>query len=315
MLEPLAGALLGALPAPSAGALLLAFAFDRWVGELPARIHPVVWLGALIAKLRARAPTTPPLPALAVGGVIALSLPVASGALGWGFMHAVEGLAAAPLLEGLVLTGTFAVRGLGEASLAVGRALEAGDLPSARARLRCLCSRPAGALGAPELAAAAIESAAENTSDSVIAPLVYYAAFGLPGALAYRAVNTLDAMLGYRGPLRYLGRVAARQDDVANLLPARLTALLLWVSAGRHLRRGAGAWWRDARATESPNAGHPMAMMAGLLGVELRKPGAYRLGRGLPEPTGADIARAWRIADRACWLGLGLALLVCGWRA
>lgn len=211
-----------------------------------------------------------------------------------------------PAVEALALTSTFAHRALGEAVRRMGEALERGDLTAARAALPSLCSRDPAALDQAELGAAAIESCAENTSDSVVAPLFYYTLFGLPGALAYRAVNTLDAMLGYHGTLEHLGKAAARLDDLANLVPARATALLLWLAGG-----GGGDLFRvrrDARRTESPNAGYPMAMMAALLRVRLSKPDAYVLGAGHRQPCARDVARAWRLAERASWLALGLTL-------
>lgn len=121
--------------------------------------------------------------------------------------------------------------------------------------------------------------------------------FGLPGAVAYRAINTLDAMIGYRGRYEWLGKAAARLDDALNLLPARLTALLLIVAAlaGEDQPRALAMARRDARATESPNAGWPMAAMAGALGVELEKAEQYRLGAGGRPADAATIARADRL--------------------
>src|SRR5262249_17435431 len=153
--------------------------------------------------------------------------------------------------------------------------------PDARLALRSLCSRNPAALDAPQLIAATVESVAENTSDSVIAPLCFYALLGVPGAIFYRAVNTLDAMVAYRGRYDDLSKASARPDDALNLVPARLTALLL-LAAGALTRkrvvRAAAVLRRDGALTASPNAGRPMAAMAGLLGVQLSKPGEYALG-------------------------------------
>jgi len=161
---------------------------------------------------------------------------------------------------------------------------------------------------------AAIESVAENASDSVVAPLFYYVVGGVPAALAYRAINTLDAMIGYRGETEWLGKAAARLDDAANFIPARLTALLLAVASGAgggSPARALALWLRDARKTESPNAGRPMAAMAGALGVELSKRGAYVLGAGLRAPAAADVRRAVRIFAVAVALAAAAALAVC----
>ncbi len=174
-------------------------------------------------------------------------------------------------------------------------------------------SRDTADLSAGEVAGAAIESVAENASDSVVAPLFYYVVGGVPAALAYRAVNTLDAMIGYRGETEWLGKAAARLDDVANFIPARITALLLAVASGAgggSPLRAVALWLRDGRKTESPNAGRPMATIAGALGVELSKRGAYVLGAGMRVPTAADLRRALRIFAGAAALACAVALAV-----
>jgi adenosylcobinamide-phosphate synthase len=212
-----------------------------------------------------------------------------------------------------VLFGCFALKGLVAAGDAVRKALLAGDLGAARAGLGSLCSRDASALESHELAGAAIESLTENTSDSVVAPLFYFALFGVPGAVLYRAANTLDAMVGYRGRYEYLGKVAARVDDILNLLPARLTALLLALAGallGLSVKQGIAVWWRDRARTESPNAGHPMAMAAGLLGVALDKRDVYVLGAGLAPASGAALAEAQRLTRVAGWLAALLCVVV-----
>jgi adenosylcobinamide-phosphate synthase len=209
-------------------------------------------------------------------------------------------------LEALLLKSALAVRALGAAGADVAEPLRRGALAEARAALRSLCSRDASALDAPLLAAAAVESLAENCSDSAVAPLLFWAALGVPGAVAYRAVNTLDARLGYRGHHEWLGKASARLDDLLNLVPARLTAaLLLAAGAARRadLRRGWTVLRRDAGLTASPNAGWPMAAMAGLLGVQLEKVGHYRLGDPLRPVGPGTIALAWRIAGLAAILG------------
>jgi adenosylcobinamide-phosphate synthase len=281
---------------PSLIVLGAALAIDALVGEPPSRLHPVVWIGRLTRALLRVAPAKGPARQLIAGAVIAVVVPAVAAGLGVAALHAPPLVAI--VLAVFLLTSTFAARALGEAARAVQRPLERGDLAMARHGLRSLCSRDPSALGATELAAGAVESVAENASDSVVAPLFYYAVLGLPGALAYRAINTLDAMIGYRGRYEYLGKVAARLDDAANLIPARLTAALLLV-AGALTRRNVAAGWRvlrrDGATTASPNAGRPMAAIAGLLAVELEKPGQYRLGTPAAAPTAATIAGAWRL--------------------
>jgi adenosylcobinamide-phosphate synthase len=207
---------------------------------------------------------------------------------------------------------TIGLRGLGRAAKEVQVALESGDLPEGR-RLAAwhLVSRDTSALTAPQVAAATVESVAENSSDGVIGPLLFFALGGLPGALVYRWVNTCDSMLGYRDPEReWLGKGPARLDDLFNLVPARLTAALLtfaaWI-AGEDARGAWRIWRRDAGKTESPNAGHPMSAMAGALGVELEKAGHYRLGAGQRSPEAADIGRSARLMRLTAFLASLLA--------
>jgi len=157
---------------------------------------------------------------------------------------------------------------------------------------------------------ATVESVAENLTDSVLAPVCFYLAFGLAGAAIYRAINTADAMIGYRdGVLEHFGKVAARLDDVLNLVPARLAGIAI-VLASSVDGRGSGAWrilLRDRGRTASPNAGWPMAAMAGALRVSLAKRATYRLGDGAL-PVRGDIRRAIRLVARATALGIALAL-------
>jgi adenosylcobinamide-phosphate synthase len=171
---------------------------------------------------------------------------------------------------------------------------------------RHLVSRPTAGLDSSSVASAAVESVAENTTDSVVAPLLFYAVLGLPGAAVYRAVNTADAVLGYRtGVLEHFGKAAARLDDLLNLLPARLAAALLVIAAPLAGASASGAvrvLWADGQRTASPNAGLAMAAAAGALDLRLEKPGHYRLGAGRP-PVPADIRRSVRLL----WTAVGLA--------
>ncbi|MGQ0467329.1 MAG: cobalamin biosynthesis protein [Sporichthyaceae bacterium] len=226
----------------------------------------------------------------------------------------------------LVTAGaTWAVLGgtsLGRAADLMARHLETDDLPAARARLRHLCARDPSTLQAPELARATVESVAENTSDAVVAPLFWGAVAGVPGLLGYRAVNTLDAMVGYRND-RYerFGKAAARLDDVVNLVPARLTGLLTVAAAPLVGGSPAGALRAlraDRRAHPSPNAGWCEAAAAGALGVRLGGTNSYpgyveerpTLNATGTTPQIPDVRRAMRLA-RA--VGLGAAVLAVVW--
>jgi adenosylcobinamide-phosphate synthase len=279
-------------------ALAAALAIDLLLGEYPSPLHPVVWIGKLASELLRETPIGK------IGqflyGMFVTAVVVGAAA---GIVRLCEHWTAnAPILGFLVsvyfLKASFALTALGKAGRRVAQALDANDLPAARERLRSLCSRDPAELDGEELVAASIESLAENASDSFVAPLFWYAIGGVSGAMAYRAINTLDAMIGYRGRYEWLGKFAARLDDVANWIPARLTAALLLIAGAIVRADVAGGWrtyWRDGGRTPSPNAGRPMAAMAGLLDVVLEKRGVYRLGDGARPRTPELIARAWRI--------------------
>jgi adenosylcobinamide-phosphate synthase len=302
-----------ALSAPALHALavvVLAVALDLAAGDPPNRWHPVAWIGRALAHGRARLCHGSPRALLVAGGALTLGVTAVAalaggavawlaGALGW----------AGLVLEVPALKSTLAVRGLAAAARAVAEALARGDLDAARAGLAFhLVSRPTGALDAGHVASGAIESLAENLTDALAAPLLFFLVFGLPGALAYRALNTADTMLGYReGALEHFGKVAARLDDLANLVPAPLAALAIVAAAGRRTRAAWSALARDHERTASPNAGWTMAAAAGALGVTLEKPGAYRLGEG-PLPAAADVERALGLLARAVALLLAVTL-------
>ena len=259
--------------------LLAAVALDLAAGDPPNRFHPVSLFGTLAQRWEDRAPKGK-LARLAFGGIGAVALPVAYAAAG--ALLAKGSWKSRPLIEVLLLKSTFAVRGLVQASARVALAVEHGDLPEARQRLRSLVSRDVEGLDEGLVLSAAVESLAENASDSFLSPWFYYAIGGLPGALAYRALNTLDSMWGYRDErYEHLGKAAARLDDAANYLPASVAPRLM-LAAGRVLglpaAEGGRILNRDGGLTASPNAGRMMSAMAGLLSVQLEKPGAYRLG-------------------------------------
>lgn len=286
--------------------------------RVPDALHPVAWYGRAAASIVRIAPTAGAWRAFFAGVLVALGLPAAAvgtvhGALvltqPWPIVHV--------LLQVLILYSCICLFGLLEAARTLAHTLREQGLDAARPRLRWLCSRDPALLDANGLANGTLESLAENLSDSVVAPLCFLVCFGVEGAVAYRAINTLDAMIGYRGRYEWLGKPAARLDDLANIVPARLTALLL-VAAGLTMRRvslarGLGVWRRDHARTASPNAGHPMAMAAGLLGVKLDKPGHYALGDGLPDAAPDDIPSAISLSRRAGLLALSLAAVAVYW--
>jgi adenosylcobinamide-phosphate synthase len=304
------------MPVVESLALLLAFALDAALGEPPNRVHPVALFGSLVSRILRLAPERGRIRQLAFGSALALVLPLGAAALVRAGLTLVDSYpAAALLITALMLKPTFALRALGEAGLGLADALDRGGAEAARPHLSSLCSRDPEPLDDRALAAAAVESLAENLSDSVIAPLFFFVLLGLPGAVFYRAVNTLDAMIGYRGKYEHLGKASARLDDLLNFVPARLTAMLLLLAGalvGADVRRGLLALVRDGRKTESPNAGRPMAAAAGLLGVALDKPGCYRLFAEGGDASGATIREAFRLVRIAACLGAALAVLSLG---
>jgi adenosylcobinamide-phosphate synthase len=298
----------------SIAALWLALAIDGWAGEPPARWHPVVWMGHYLAWIGGRI-------APAAGRPVRRFAGLAGGAVAWsagagvvlGASCAVVADAGrlpawgAILLTGLALKPLLSWRMLRDEVLAVeaalGRSLDAG-----RTQLARLVSRDVSGLSAVEGRESAIESLAENLNDSLVAPLFWFALFGLPGAAVYRFANTADAMWGYCGERggrqwEWAGKWAARVDDVLSWIPARITALLLLCCSDGTGRAGLGACRREARATPSPNSGWPMGAMALMLDVRLAKPGVYTLHAQGREACAADTARAITLAARAVAMG------------
>lgn len=299
--------------------IALAWCIDLLLGDPPNRFHPVAYMGRAIALARRFAPQHSERGRLVYGSAV-----VAGGCIisFWIGRFTVGALAHLPipfrwLGEAVLLKMFFSLSGLVKAAHQVRQALERDDLDSARRLVRWhLVSRDTSQLSAAHVAAATIESVAENACDGVIAPLLYYALGGLPAALSYRFVSTCDSMWGYRdAEYEWLGKAAARMDDLLNLLPARLTALLILLASGLLGEDAPTAWrmWRrDAATTASPNAGHPMSAMAGALGVELEKIGHYRLGHGLRQAQAQDIRRAMRLTVVCCGLATLLVAILAG---
>lgn len=294
--------------------IALGFAADRVFGD-PRRFHPVAGFGQLAGRLRERwwADSRGPgvrYTGVLVGGAIGLGALIEQASRRHRYVH----VAATALATWAVLGG----RSLEREGMAVHAFLVADDLPGARQRLTHLVSRDTSHLTEEQIARAVVESIAENTSDAVVAPLVWGAVAGVPGLLGYRAANTLDAMVGYQNA-RYLnfGWASARLDDLLNLPGSRLTGSCVLFArpgtAGAALR----AWRRDASAHPSPNAGVVESTFAAALGLQLGGTNTYgvgpeavvehraRMGRGRP-PGAADIAGAARLARRVGVLAVGL---------
>jgi adenosylcobinamide-phosphate synthase len=287
--------------------LVLGFALDRMLGD-PRRWHPVAGFGSAATALESRTYRASRgagvmHEAVLVGGAVLVGVAARrAGSARGGAANRSAALTA--LATWTVLGGTTLARTGRE----MADRLEAGDVGGARALLPSLCGRDPEVLDADGLARAAVESIAENTSDATVAPLVWGAIAGIPGLVGYRAVNTLDAMIGYRNErYRDFGWAAARTDDLANLLPARLSGALtaaLAPLAGGSPAATLRAWRRDAGKHPSPNAGVAESAMAGALGITLGGRTEYRhgieirptLGDG-PAPRVADLRRAVRLSE------------------
>ena len=280
-------------------AVLGGFVLDALFGDPAWLPHPVVYMGKAISKLekflRPRLPKTPQGELLG-GAIVAFCLPVGTflltGLVCWGAarLHPLLGLAVQMFWCGQAL----AARGLVQESTNVYKELKKPDLPGARKAVSRIVGRDTAELTAEGVTKAAVETVAENASDGVIAPLLYMLIGGAPLALTYKAINTMDSMLGYKNEkYLYFGRVPAKLDDVANYIPSRLAALL-WVAAAAFTHNDAkGAWkiWRrDRRRHASPNSAQTESACAGALGVQLAGP-AYYFGQYYPKLTIGDALR------------------------
>lgn len=280
-------------------AVLGGFVLDALFGDPAWLPHPVVYMGKAISKLekflRPRLPKTPQGELLG-GAIVAFCLPVGTflltGLVCWGTarLHPLLGLAVQMFWCGQAL----AARGLVQESTNVYKELKKPDLPGARKAVSRIVGRDTAELTAEGVTKAAVETVAENASDGVIAPLLYMLIGGAPLALTYKAINTMDSMLGYKNEkYLYFGRVPAKLDDVANYIPSRLAGLL-WVAAaaltGNSARGAWKIWRRDRRRHASPNSAQTESSCAGALGVQLAGP-AYYFGQYYPKLTIGDALR------------------------
>lgn len=305
----------------AAGAMALAMAIDGvlgWPGRLYARIgHPVTWLGRAIALLDRRLNRESHGAALRrLAGCGTLLAIVALAALpAWAVSRALPGGALGLLMTAVLAWPFLAVRSMHDHVLAVATPLSQGDLPGARRAVSMIVGRNPEALDEAGVARAALESLAENTSDGIVAPLFWGVLLGLPGIAAYKAVNTLDSMIGHRTPRHdAFGWASARFDDLVNLAPARLTGLIFALVSGAPARALA-CMRADAARHRSPNAGWPEAAMAGALGIRLSGPRVYAgrvaqepwVNGAAPDPQAGDLQRGLRLYRRAM-LALAAAL-------
>ncbi len=265
--------------------LALALILDIAFGEPSDAFHPVAWMGKVISFLERRGLSRPTSSHFAYGVMITIAIVALFAVPTYFLLSYLKGisLVAYVIVGALVLKLTFSFRGLRRTALKIKNLLQNDKLDKARFELRALVSRDTSTLSQPQLVSATVESVAESTCDSFVAPLFFFLSFGVPGAIAYRVVSTLDSRIGYHDRYEYLGKFASRVDDVLNYIPARITALLL-VAAAFFSRRSGKRAWRVALGnhskTASPNAGWPMATAAGALNVQLEKANHYKLGNG-----------------------------------
>ncbi|UEM16083.1 adenosylcobinamide-phosphate synthase CbiB [Bradyrhizobium barranii subsp. barranii] len=301
-------------------AMAVAMAVDAllgWPSWLFARIgHPVTWLGRLISAIDAawNRDSDPPAFRRAAGVAGALLVIAISVAIGWVLQSLLPWGWIEIILAGVLAWPLVALRSLHDHVAAVAKPLQAGDIAAAREAVSRIVGRDPATLDEAGIARAAIESLAENASDGIVAPVFWGALFGLPGILGYKAINTLDSMIGHRSERHEaFGWAAARIDDVANFIPARLTGFLFVLLAARR-SEALSCMVRDARRHRSPNAGWPEAAMASALGVRLSGPRIYHgsatdepwLNEGARDPLAADISRGLTIYRRAMLLLAGL---------
>ena len=309
-------------------AALGGFVLDLLLGDPAWMPHPVVGMGRCIAflepRLRAAFPKTPA-GERAAGAVLAAALPLGTLALSAGFLWLLRRVhpALALALEVVWCWQALAVRGLATESGNVYHCLTGGTLDAARWAVGRIVGRDTDALSLEGVVRAAVETVAENFSDGVAAPMAYMLLGGAPLALCYKAVNTMDSMVGYRNErYLYFGRAAAKLDDAVNYLPVRLAALLLVMAAGLTGESPGGAWriWRrDRRRHASPNSAQTESAVAGALGIQLGGPASYFgqvhkkpfLGDPLRPAEPGDILRANRMLHAA---SVACLALLCGLR-
>ncbi|HZC96223.1 MAG TPA: adenosylcobinamide-phosphate synthase CbiB [Bradyrhizobium sp.] len=307
-----------------AATMLLALVIDAglgWPAAIHVRVgHPVMWMGALISVLdRCLNRENTSEASRRVAGIFAATTVISLVAgVSWACSLFLPDGWLGLILAAILAWPLVAARSMHDHVSAVARPLISGDLPAARQAVSLIVGRDPSPLDAAGIARAATESLAENTSDGIVAPLFWGVIFGLPGIAAYKAINTLDSMIGHRTARHdAFGWAAARIDDVANLIPARLTGVLFAAVSVRP-RIALATMWRDAHHHRSPNAGWPEAAMAGALGIRLSGPRIYEghlaqepwLNATAPDPAPADLNRALALYRRAMLvLAAGLALL------
>lgn len=271
--------------------VFFALALDFAVGDPRNKFHPTAWIGSLIAKL---APHTKHssenleklggifIILISSGIVVSLLIFLNIGIklITIDYMYIIISI----IVGGILLKTTIAIKGMERHALAVVTALEQDNISSARDNLSMIVKRNTKNLDKNHVFSGVLESISENTVDGITGPLFYFAIFGLPGAFVYRVINTADSMIGYKTDIfKNVGWFGANCDKILNYIPSRLTGLIMILSAmilGNNWRKSYEIMIRDGRKTKSPNAGYPMAAIAGALGAKFEKIDHYSLGDG-----------------------------------
>ncbi len=299
--------------------VIVAFALllDFLVGDPKTKYHPTAWIGKLIASIVPFTKSNSVRKEL-IGGILLVSVIVVTVCtilvvldIGISLLTIdIVSLIVSIAVGSILLKTTIAIRGMQKHALAVVDAVEEGDLDSARNHLSMIVKRDTKNLDKNHILSGVLESVSENTVDGVTGPLFYYAIFGLPGAFVYRAINTIDSMVGYRTTLfKNVGWFGAKCDTVLNYAPSRLTGLVMILGAlilGYNWRESLYIMRRDSRKLESSNAGFPMAALAGALGTKLEKMNYYTIGNGSIEYTKSHIISAIRLMKVSSILFCGI---------
>ena len=281
----------------------LAFLIDVVFGEFPDRFHPTVWIGKTIAyfkpKFKSENPRTEKINGVILCLVVILVVAVPVGLLLFGIRLFI-GRIPYIIVSAILLETTFAIKCMRQYTVPIAEAVKNKDIDKARKGLYYIVRRNPNELNEQQIVSAAVESIAESTTDGITTPFFFFALFGVPGAFAFRVINTLDSTVGYKDPENInIGWFSANLDTIANYVPARLTAMLMVAAAavlGENWRESWRILQRDKAKTKSLNAGWTMSAMAGALGVQLEKSGHYTLGdKGDISPE--HIRRALRVME------------------
>lgn len=293
--------------------IILAIIIDVIFGELPAKIHPVVWMGKLIDIFKAflinyRSKISGIILTVVILAIFTLATYVIIQLSLLNYILYI-------LVSSILLSITFAIKVLISSAENIKNDLN-NDLGKARKSMSYLVSRNTSKLSESEIVSATIETLTENITDSVIAPLFYAFIFGVPGAVAYRVINTLDAMVGYKTPENIkIGWFPAKLDDIANYIPARITGILVVFAAAILRLNWKNAYkimMRDARKPDSPNSGYSMAAAAGALGIKLQKIDYYEIGDDLNPLTPYMIMEAILLSKVTILLFILIAFIIFG---